>query len=302
MELVGRLLGLLALLLAGTALRAGNVLDRTRSERLNAFAYWVALPALIFVSTYDQSMLAVVTPALVGGHVFVLLSTAGLAWAFFRQRGERDRQSVAVVQSYHSNIGYLGFPLIAATFEAGVTAVAGVILGVVSLVQVPLTVGVFVSVNQADVPFRREVAKLAANPVLLSLVAGVVVSVSSVGVPPGIAGGLDALGSLALPTALLCVGASLDVEVPSFDAWATGMVVVLKVVFMPALAWVVFRALAADAATVTASVVMLGTPTAVSTFVFAGELGGDTEFASLNVFASTVASIVTLFSLVALFG
>lgn len=69
---------------------------------------------------------------------------------------------------------------------------------------------------------------------------------------------------------------------------------------MPVLAWVVFSLLAVDTATFIASVVMLGTPTAVSTFVFASELGGDEEFASLNVFATTLVSIGTLFVLIAL--
>jgi len=45
---------------------------------------------------------------------------------------------------------------------------------------------------------------------------------------------------------------------------------------------------------------MLGTPTAVSTFVFANELGGDREFASLNVFVTTLASVATLFVLITL--
>jgi len=74
----------------------------------------------------------------------------------------------------------------------------------------------------------------------------------------------------------------------------------MKILVMPALAWAVFSALAVDAATFTASIVMLGTPTAVSTFVFAGELGGDTEFASLNVFLTTLASVASLFLLIAL--
>ena len=61
-------------------------------------------------------------------------------------------------------------------------------------------------------------------------------------------------------------------------------------------------ALAVGSATFTASVVMLGTPTAVSTYVFAHELGGDEEFASLNVFVTTVASVGTLFLLIELVG
>ena len=44
---------------------------------------------------------------------------------------------------------------------------------------------------------------------------------------------------------------------------------------------------------------MLG-PTAVSTYVFAAQLDGDEEFASLNVFTTTVALIATLFVLITL--
>jgi len=80
----------------------------------------------------------------------------------------------------------------------------------------------------------------------------------------------------------------------------TAAVVALKICLMPALVWAVFSALAVDPATFTASVVMLGTPTAVSTFVFANELGGDREFASLNVFVTTLASVATLFVLITL--
>lgn len=66
------------------------------------------------------------------------------------------------------------------------------------------------------------------------------------------------------------------------------------------LAWIVFSLLSVDSAAFTATVVMLGTPTAVSTFVFATELGGDKEFASLNVFLTTLVSIGTLFVLITL--
>ncbi|EMA47845.1 transporter [Halococcus saccharolyticus DSM 5350] len=69
-----------------------------------------------------------------------------------------------------------------------------------------------------------------------------------------------------------------------------------------ALAWVVFSTLAVDPAALTAGVVMFGTPTSVSTFVYTTELGGDEGFASLNVFVTTVASIGSLFVLIHLIG
>ncbi|WP_226479976.1 AEC family transporter [Natrinema amylolyticum] len=300
MEVVGRLLSLLVVLVVGAGLRTTGILDTRRTELLNALAYYVALPALIFVSTYDRSIGELLSPALLGGLLFVLFATAGVAWLVHRNRGSRARRSVAIIQSYHSNLGYLGLPLVAATFDPAVTAIASVVLGVMSLTQVPLTVVVLSIFNGADTSIAREVRGLATNPVLLTLIAGLAVGSIGIAIPSPAATGLDAVGSLALPVALLCVGASLEVDLPSIDVGATAAVVALKICLMPLIAWGVFSALAVDSATFTACVVMLGTPTAVSTFVFANELGGDREFASLNVFVTTLVSVATLFVLITL--
>ncbi len=302
MEVVGRLLALLVVLLLGAAVRAIGVLDDRRTTLLNDIAYYVALPALIFVSTFDRSIAALLSPALLGGLLLVVFGTAGVAWIVHWRRDSSARRSVAVVQSYHSNLGYLGLPLVAATFDPTVTAIASVVLGVVSLTQVPLTVVVLSTLNGTDASVTGELRGLATNPVLVTLLAGLAVGSLGIGVPSPVADGLDAVGSLALPVALLCVGASLEVDRSSIDAGATAAVVACKVGLMPVLAWLVFSALAVDAATLVACVVMLGTPTAVSTFVFASELGGDPEFASLNVFVTTLSSVATLFVLIALVG
>ncbi|MCG1002969.1 MULTISPECIES: AEC family transporter [Halobacterium] len=302
MEVVGRLLVLLVLLLVGTGLRVAGVLDAARTQLLNDAAYYVALPALVFVSTYDRDVAELVSPSLLGGLLFVLFATAAVAWLVHRHRPERRRRSVAVTQSYHSNLGYLGLPLVAATFNDDVTAVASVVLGVVSLTQVPLTVFVLTTVSDADASLAEEVAKLGRNPVLLALVAGLVVGSAGLALPGPAVTGLDLLGTLSLPIALLCVGASLDVDLPNVDVGATAAVTALKIVVMPAIAWATFSLLSVDAATFTAAVVMLGTPTAVSTYVFANELGGDEAFASLNVFVTTLASVGTLFVLIKAVG
>ena len=300
MALVARLLGLLVLLFAGTGLRQVGILDASRTARLNTVAYYLALPALVFTATYDRNIAAIVTPALVVGIVAVLASTAGLAWLLTRRRNVPARRSVALIQSYHSNLGYLGLPLVAATFDGAVTAVASVVLGIGSLIQVPITVIALVSINGAETRLVDQLAELGRNPVLLALIAGIVIG--SLGIPvvqPAVAV-LDVLAALALPLALLCVGATLQVDRTAFDWGATGSVIGLKLVVMPALAWVAFSALGVSTAAFTAAVVMLGTPTAVSTYVFASELGGDSQFASLNVFATTVASLASLFVLISL--
>ncbi|QCC49177.1 AEC family transporter [Halobellus limi] len=302
MEVLGRLLGLLALLFVGAGLRFSGVLDEARTQRLNALAYYVALPALIFVSTYDQAVGELLTADLFVGLLSVLFATAAIAWLLHRRQERRGRQSVAIIQSYHSNLGYLGLPLVAATFDDHVTAIASVVLGVVSLTQVPLTIVVLTAINEAEASIREELRRLARNPVLATLVLGLTVGSLGLSVPGPLTAGLDVLGALALPIALLCVGASLQIDLPNVDVGATGAVVATKIAVMPALAWATFSVLSVGAATFTAVIVMLGMPTAVSTYVFANELGGDEEFASLNVFLTTLASVGTLLVLIRAVG
>jgi predicted permease len=301
-EVLFRLLSLLVLLGVGIGARAAGVLGAERRDNLNAFAFYVALPALVFTATYDRNLGALVSPALVVGLWLVVATTALLAWLVHRYRESTARQSVAVVQSYHANIGFLGLPLVAATFDGTTTAVASVILGVVSLTQTPLTVFLLTRMNDAEASVRAELAQLVRNPVLGSLVAGILVSATGTTVPGAAVGGLGAVAELALPAALICVGATLPLDLPSVNLDATVTTTVLKVCCMPAVAWIVFSALGVPPRTFVAGVTMLAMPTAVSTFVYAGELGGDQQFASTNVFATTVASVGSLFVLLSIVG
>jgi predicted permease len=304
MGVLVRLAGLLALLLVGTGLRHVGVLDAARTALLNRAAYYGALPALVFVATYDQAIGEVVSWELVVAVLVAYLGTAVVAGVVHRRRSPSARRSVAVIQSYHSNVGYLGLPVVAAAFGPRVTAVASVVLGIGSLIQVPLTVILLVSMNgeTAQGAVGRHLRSLAGNPVLLALVAGLTIGWFTIGVPTPAATALGWAGSLALPLALLCVGATLQVDRAAIDRGATASVVALKVACMPAIAWAALALLGVNAAALTAGVVMLGTPTAVSTYVFATELGGDDGFASLNVFVTTVASVAALTVLIELVG
>jgi len=314
MEVLLRLSGLLALLLIGTGLRRGGVLNRRRTSTLNTVAYYGALPALVFTATYDRNVVAILTPELFVGVLGVFALTVALAWLVTRRRSNPARRSVTMVQSYHSNLGYLGLPLVDATFGSEVTAVASVVLGIGSLIQVPITVLLLVTTTGVTTQLRSQFLQLGKNPVLIALVAGIAVgslqptvpTVSTV-VPDVLAAlapvstvVLEALATLALPLALVCVGASLEVDGPTLDFGATGSVVGLKLIAMPVIAWAIFSTLGINGAAFTAGIVMFGTPTAVSTYVFATELGGDEQFASLNVFVTTLVTLASMFVLIRL--
>jgi len=302
MAVLGQLTFMLAFLAAGAGARRVGVLDDDRTSALTALAFYVALPSLVFASTYDRPLETLVSPALLAGFWLVVAITLVVGWVVHRRRETDARRSVAVVQSYHGNMGFLGLPLVAAAMGGEAAAVASVVLGLGALTHAPVTVLLLVRLNDADASLSGELRELLTNPVLLSLAAGIAASVGGIGVPGALIAGLEQVAALALPLALVCIGGTIDTELsPSALRHSTG-VVALKVVWMPVLGWLVFSALGLGPTALAAAVVMLGVPTAVSTYVYTSELGGDEAFASLNVFVTTVVSLGTLSALVWLVG
>ncbi|ELZ61928.1 MULTISPECIES: AEC family transporter [unclassified Haloferax] len=289
---LGYMLGVLCL---GALAKRLGLLDSGRRDRLTFFAFAFALPALVFTSTYDQPIREVIEPTLVLGFWLVLFTMLAVGWVVHRRVSPDSVRSVAIVQSYYSNLGFLGLPLVDSTFGSLASAKAAVILGIGALTHVPLTITVLVLVNGADVSFKEEFVGVLKTPVIPALVLGLAFSGLGLGVPGVLLTGLDALSSLALPVALLSIGASLTISTESFDFRTVGAVVGSKVVLMPLLAFAVFSTFASSWSTVQAGVTMLATPTAVSSFIYANELGGDADLASMNVFATTAVSVATLF-------
>jgi predicted permease len=302
MAVVEQLAFMVAVLAVGVAGRRAGVLTDERTRVLTAIAFYVALPALVFASTFDRPLRELVSPALLVGFWLVVGLTVAVAWVVHRGRSSPSQRSVAMVQSYHGNMGFLGLPLVAATLGGEAAAVASVILGVGALTHVPVTVFLLIRVNGSEASLSDELTELLTNPVLVALVAGIAASVAGLSLPAGVVVGLDAVSAAALPLALVCVGGTLDADLSLSALRPSTSVVALKVVWMPVLAYLVYSALGLGATALGAAVVMLGVPTAVSTYVYTSELGGDEAFASLNVFVTTVASLGTLSVLVWLLG
>lgn len=293
---------MLVFLAVGAGARSVGVLTPTRRDALTSAAFYVALPALVFASTIGRELSEVLVWQLVVGVSVVLLLGAGLSWLVHRDRENPARRGVAVVQSYHCNMGFLGLPFVAATFGGVTAGKASVVLGIGSLTQVTLTVLLLTRITSAEADLGAELRGVVRNPVLIALALGLVGAAVGVELPGVARDALSGVGSFALPIALLAVGASLTSENGLVDPPTVGAVATVKLLVMPIVAVVVFTALAASPTTVRAGVLMLAMPTAVSTYIYSSELGGDGDLASATILATTGGAVATLFVVVELLG
>ncbi|WP_158854759.1 AEC family transporter [Halorhabdus sp. CUG00001] len=299
MDVLTRLVVMIGLLAVGVGLRTGDILTARRVGWLNSVAFYVVLPALVFDSTHDEPLGEIISVRLLVGVVALVAVTAVIAMVVHRRLDSPSARAAATVQSYHTNLGYIGLPVVASALGERAAAIGSVVLGIGALVQIPLTVMLLVRITGAGTNVRDELGRLVTNPVLIALLVGLAVSQAPFAVTGRPAAGIALVAEAALPIALLCVGGSIELESIDFDRSIVGRVLALKLLAMPAVAWLVLLAVGATPATLRTVVVMFGAPTAVSTFIYVTEMGGDRRLASVNVFLTTVASAITLSALIA---
>jgi hypothetical protein len=135
--------------------------------------------------------------------------------------------------------------------------------------------------------------KIMGNPIIVSALAGMVVSLTALPVPLVLGRCLDILSDLALPLALLIIGASLSFETVPARLKAVLSTGLLKLLLMPAVGWVLFYVLDLESEAVLPAIILLAAPTATVTYVMAKEMHGDSEFAVVAISVNTLLSAAT---------
>lgn len=156
------------------------------------------------------------------------------------------------------------------------------------------------------VSVRRLLRSPVTNPLTVGSLAGFVVALTGVDLPPMVRDPLELVGGLAIPGMLLAFGISLRLSpVPRGreNLAELGLIVLLKLGLMPLVAGVVAGpVLGLGATEVLAAVVMATLPTAQNVFVLAVAYDGGEDLARDGVFATTLLAMPAMLLIVSLVG
>lgn len=263
----------------------------------NQIVYYLAIPAMIFHAISQGSLdtdfnapVAVLTLSALG-IFFLLLWGAGA-----RIRMKRTQLAAFLQSSYHGNLGYIG--LAVAFYYLGDPGLgsAGILAGFLMILQNFFSVFILQYYCGAAGQTKRGwvmLRKILGNPVIFSALAGILFSAFAIPLHPIFTRTLDIISGMAMPLALLLIGASLSpwlLRSRFFTVVSAGF---LKLVLLPGIGFFLYRLWGIPAEEYLPGLILLATPTATITFVMAGEMNGDTEFAVAAISASTLASAMT---------
>jgi predicted permease len=279
-----------------------GVLGPSATQVLSRTAFFVASPALLFVTLARADVGAVFSSALVVTAVSSTITCLLYLPVGLVRRRPAGETTIGSMASGYVNAGNLGLPI--ATYALGnATAVAPVLLFQLAVLA-PLYTTVLDVVSGERTSWSRTLTAPLRNPIALATAAGLVASATGWRPPGPIMAPLQLIADLAVPAMLLAFGISLrgaarpgtgDVG-PSL--WC---VVLLKNLVQPLLALVLGgRLLGLSGPALTAVVVCAALPTAQNVFGYAMRFDEGVRLGRDAALTTTLVSVPVLVALVGL--
>jgi predicted permease len=283
----------------GMVLRNRGFLSSGDRETFIKVLYWVALPTLLFRTTY-----------LAGGELsqhgnlvcaayvpLVLVSIAGFLVSLVAHRGRKDLQAFSVMASTRTNSVYLGLPIVMLALGSDGLDAASIVLAItmpgqnlISILSGEIIMSGWISMRA----LFSMIVKVLKNPLVASCLLGLAASRFGLPVPETVLISCKLVGDMATGVALIVLGAGLELPelLPALkNTWHD---VAVKLIIHPAITWATFVAFDTPEIILRAAVIVSATPTAVNAFIVARSLNLDEQYACETVAISTVLAPITI--------
>jgi predicted permease len=289
-----------ALIFSGWLARRIGVLGPNATSELNRFVVYLALPALLFDIIAHTRWSEIWQPGFIAAFGLSSALTFALTVAFRMRSRHLADAAIDGLDAGYANTGFLGFPLVLVTLgrEALAPTTVATILTVCVLFAVAI---VMIEIGLQTETSRQHLAikvskSLLSNPLLVAPMLGAVAAGVGADIPTPIETFLKLLGGAASPCALVALGLFLANSKPSeSDPASTALLVGLKLVLQPVLAWVFASKVFTLSPLLTHSAVLLAAlPTGTGPFMLAEYYRREAGVTSSTILVSTVLSVLTV--------
>ena len=297
MNIISTIIPIFAVIMLGWFARWKGFIPPDFLAPANRLVYYLAIPAMIFHSISKASLKTQFDGTVLTVTLLAVIAVFAFAWGVgLTRRVERKQLGTFMQCSFHGNLGYIG--LAVAYYYLGSEGLvrASIIAGFIMILQNLLAV-VALQLHSENMELKKNrlefVRRILGNPVIVSALAGILYSLTGLRLPLVIDRSLAILSGLALPMALLIIGASLSFEVMQLQLSRVLSTSVMKLILLPGLGLIFYRSCNLALQDYLPGLILLAAPSATLTYVMAKEMNGDTDFAVAAISISTMLSAIT---------
>lgn len=297
MDIFATIIPIFAVITIGWAARQRGFIPVEFLGPANRLVFYVAIPAMIFHAISQRTLSTDFSSRVTAITLATPLLFFFLAWAAGRAFHLKGSHLATFMQSsFHGNLGYIGLAVAYYFLGDAGLAKASILAGFLMLLQNFLSVLILQYYGMGDAPGGKlpgMLRKILGNPVIVSALAGILFSALQIPLHPIITRTLNIISGMALPLALMLIGASLSLRLIRSRFFTVLVSGVLKLILLPGLGFLLYRLLGIPPAAYLPGLILLAAPTATITYVMAKEMEGDREFAVAAISTNTLLSVLT---------
>ncbi len=277
-------------------------LEKAAIGRFNTMVFYTLLPLMLFYNIYSSNLRGGAGLQSLALALSVLLVLFLLTWAFIKRvEPMNSRRGVMIQASFRSNFLLLGMPLIQELCPGADLAVVSIMLAIVVPCYNALAVVTLETFSRKHINIRHILLGIAKNPLIVASVAGLLANLSGLRLPDCLENPISQLGASASPVALLLLGAQFEFQDVRLHRRNLAICTALRLLVYPGAALSLAALSGLRGPEFAALISMFATPTAVSSFSMAAQMGGDPELAASAVTVTTMLSAATMFFWIFLF-
>jgi len=294
MQILNTIIPIFSVILTGWLARRKGFIPTEFTGPANRLVFYFAIPAMVFAAIAKGSLKTDFHPVVMGCTLAAVGTSFGVTWLLGRLCHVPYRCLGTFVQcGYHGNLGYLGLAVAYYYLDQAGFISASLLLGFIMIFQNLLSVFILILYGGKDSVGKnvgRMVSKILGHPMMLSAGAGIIFSLTGAALPMVVSRTLDIFSGMALPLALLLIGATLNFNLIKIQLTRVLPVSIIKLGLLPALGLIFYTMWDQPANLYLPGLIMLATPSATVSYVMAVEMNGDVEFAATAISVSTLLS------------
>ncbi|MEI7542828.1 MAG: AEC family transporter [bacterium] len=287
----------------GYFFRKTKIIDDAVEKFLNNIAYYLLLPAMIFISIYKSPFETIVNIRMVVGIyagafiVFIIAAVIALAYP-------KEKRAGFVLPTFRTNIAYIGFPLILHAYGQLALAEISVLTGFIAPVTITFSI-IYLKIlyRDKDKNTKGIVYHVFTDPLVISSIVGIAFSYFKIRLPQFAVNTVDLISSMGSPLMLIAVGAGLKISTINKDKMLVVISSALKLIIQPAISFFIFTYLIPlTGLEFKVAVMTFSFPSALSTYIMVKQYKGDGELTAAIIMATTLLSILTMSAWILLLG
>lgn len=265
--------------------------------KMNSFVFRIALPVLIFYDLCKEDFFKVWDLKYVLYCFFVTAASIVLVMGISYLLKDKNTQGEFIQVAYRSSAAILGVTLVENIYgNAGMTPL--MILGTVPLYNI-MAVVVLSFYKPKRAPMDKKLLLktgkgILTNPIILGIVAGLLWSLLQIPMPKVLDTTVSSVARLATPLGVMAMGATFDIKKALSSLRTAGLGAFIKLFGLCCIFLPIGIALGFRQDKLVAALIMCGSPTTVSCYVMAREMGHEGTLTSSTVMLTTFLSAFSL--------